>query len=185
MLTFQWWPANQAPSEIHRHTLVCTRAQGSHGSGWIHPVVFVIHHSSTECHCNTTLTHTHTHTGSQRECFGVYGTCALQDQMLQTACKFSFCFNQNIFQVTTWKGNLRRRMSCSGEFAASSDSLSLSLIWFVISTNSHLLSCQSREPWLWLWDLLSHFAVSLGIWPASRFMNTTSVSKSSQLGPYN
>lgn len=63
-------------------------------------------------------------------------------------------------------------------------SLCLSLIWFVISTNSHLLSCQSREPWLWLRDLLSHFAVSLDIWPASRFMNTTSVLKSSQLGPY-
>lgn len=62
---------------------------------------------------------------------------------------------------------------------------SLFLIWFVISTNSHLLSCQSREPWLRLRDLLSHFAVSLGIWPVSRFMNTASVSKSSShLGPY-
>lgn len=114
----------------------------------------------------------------ETRCTGVYVRVARPPRFSWSGAKYikSF-FNQNIFQVTTWKGNLCRRIGCGGKmFAASSDSLSLSLMWFVISANSHLLSCQSTEPWLWLRDLLSHFAVSLAMWPASGFRNTTSVS---------
>lgn len=185
MLSFQWWPANQALSEVHRHTLVCTRTQSSHGSNWIHPVVFVIRHSSTECHCDAMLTHTPIHTQGGRESVLV--------RTVHVRCKtkcFKLLVNFLSVLIKTFFKWQHEKAICVGGWAVVENSqrpltLSLSLIWFVISTNSHLLSCQSREPWLWLWDLLSHFAVSLGIWPASRFMNTTSVSKSSQLGSYN
>lgn len=97
------------------------------------------------------------------------------------AKKKKTCFNQNIFQTTTLKrqSTVCRRTICSGELVAFLR-LALTLIWFVIFTNSHLLSCQSREPWLCLRGPLSHLAVSLGIWPAPTFMNTTSVTKPRQ-----
>lgn len=85
--------------------------------------------------------HTLWHTKQHKEYSGVSRGCASQCQMPKLyLCKIIlkkerkvfgfiylfifFVFNEWMFKVTTWKGNLCKRMSCSGEFSESSASLS-------------------------------------------------------------
>lgn len=102
-----------------------------------------------------------------------YKSCEKKKKTFETSA-----FNQKYFQVTSWKGNLCRRITCDEDFVACLSDL---VCYFRQQPTRHLLSCQRGEPWLRLRDPLSHFAVTLGFWPAASWASTTSASTSSML----